>query len=308
MLSGMRVVLVTVRVGVLVVGVLAWTALDLPPLRLVLSHGFPPAGGPTGRMKEIEGVRFVEIGTGYFRMGSWFQCTKGDALGRICKVFHLPWGKQPVEKGDEVAVHWVEIREPYWIADCEVTNAQYERFDPKHERDWPGDHDPVTSVSWDDAEAYCDWLAKRSALPVRLPSEAEWEYACRAGSRSEYCFGDDNARLGDYAWTAENSRLEAHEVKTRRQNAWGLYDMHGNVWEWCEDTYHESYAGAPDDGRAWTGGGRIRAEGTSPYRVIRGGVSEQGAWDCRSAERDCSSAVTHWGSIGFRSACAPLDP
>jgi formylglycine-generating enzyme required for sulfatase activity len=104
------------------VGAVLWIAADLPPLRLVLSHGFPPAGGPTGRVKEIEGVRFVEIGTGYFRMGSWFDCTKGDALGRICKVLHLPRGKQPVESGCEVPVRWVEIRQPYWIAETELTD------------------------------------------------------------------------------------------------------------------------------------------------------------------------------------------
>jgi hypothetical protein len=104
------------------VGAVAWIALDLPPVRLVARHGFPPAGGPTGREKEIEGVRFVELGTGYFGMGSWFKCTKGDALGRICKVIHLPWGKQPAEKGSEIPVRWVEIREPYWVAVLEATN------------------------------------------------------------------------------------------------------------------------------------------------------------------------------------------
>jgi formylglycine-generating enzyme required for sulfatase activity len=104
------------------VGAVLWIAADLPPLRLVVPHGFPPAGGPTGRVKEIEGVRFVEIGTGYFRMGSWFNCTKGDALGRICKVFKLPWGKQPVEDCDEVPVRWVTIREAYWIAVTELSD------------------------------------------------------------------------------------------------------------------------------------------------------------------------------------------
>jgi hypothetical protein len=104
------------------VGAVVWIAADLPPVRFVVSHGLPPAGGPTGRVKEIEGVRCVEIGTGYFRMGSWANCTKGDALGRICKVFKLPWGKQPVEKGNEVPVRWVEIREPYWMAVTELTD------------------------------------------------------------------------------------------------------------------------------------------------------------------------------------------
>jgi formylglycine-generating enzyme required for sulfatase activity len=104
-----------------------------------------------------------------------------------------------VEKGDEVPVRWVTIREPYWVAVTELTDRQYERFDPEHERDWPGDDDPVTSASFEDAKEYCAWLSMRSGLRVRLPSEAEWENACRAGSVSEYCFGDDEAKFGEYA-------------------------------------------------------------------------------------------------------------
>ena len=102
--------IVFVVAGVLAIGAVAWMALDLPPLPMVVSHGFPPAGGPTGRVKEIEGVRFVEIGTGYFRMGSWSQCDRGDLLGRLCARFKLPWGKQPKPSGDEVPVRWVRIR------------------------------------------------------------------------------------------------------------------------------------------------------------------------------------------------------
>ena len=112
-------------------------------------------------------------------------------------------------------------------------------------------------MSWEDAQAYCKWLAERSGLSVRLPSEAEWENACRAGSRTEYAFGDDPARLGQYAWFDENSDGRAHAVKTKRPNAWGLYDLHGNVWEWCEDTWHKDYKGAPEDARAWTEGGEV---------------------------------------------------
>ncbi len=114
-----------VIVGVVLVlagiGTVAWVALEMPPPGLVVRHGFPPSGGPTGRKVEIEGVEFVELKAGYFRMGSWFQCQKGDLLGRVCSVFHLPWGKQPKETGDEVPVHWVRIARPYWMADAEVT-------------------------------------------------------------------------------------------------------------------------------------------------------------------------------------------
>ena len=287
---------------------LLWVGLDLPPVRLVMSHGLPPAGGPTGRVKEIEGVRFIEIGTGYFHMGSCFNCQKGDALGRICKTFGLKWGVQPQESGNEVPVRWVEVRQPYYLAESEVTNAQYERFDPEHERDWPGDDDPVTSVSFDDARAYCEWLAKKSGHAVRLPSEAEWENACRAGSETDYCYGDDPAGLSAYAWFDENADGRAHAVKTRRANAWGLFDLHGNVWEWCEDTYHKDYKGAPEDAKAWTEGGEVWEPGASPDRVLRGGSWSSPAVRCRSAVRFGWLPVLRDWDLGFRPAFGPSDP
>ena len=135
-------------------------------------------------------MTFVELKPGYVRMGSWFGCEKGDFVGRVCKVFHLPWGKQPKESGDEVPVHWVEFRRPWWIARTEVTNEQYERFDPKHERSEysKGDRDPVVDVSWDDARAYCDWLSRRGRLRVRLPSESEWESGVPGGIEGRVLF------------------------------------------------------------------------------------------------------------------------
>ena len=232
-------------------------------------------------------------------MGSWFACTKGDSLGRICKAFHLPWGMKPKEDGREVPVRWVEIRQPYWIADCELTNLQYERFDLKHERSEfsKGNDDPVAEVSWEDAQAYCKWLAARSGLPVRLPSEAEWENACRAGSRDEYCFGDDKKKLGDYAWFDANSDDRAHAVRTKRANAWGLHDLHGNVLEWCEDLWHDNYQGAPEDATAWT-------TGASPRRVFRGGSWCDPAVLCRSANRSRWHPDDRVGNLGFRPAAS----
>jgi formylglycine-generating enzyme required for sulfatase activity len=310
----MRLGLWILFAGVFLVGAgaLLWVAFDLPPVRLVLSHGFPPAGGATGRMKEIEGIRFVEIGAGYFRMGSWSQCDRGDLLGRICARFKLPWGKQPKPSGNEVPVRWVEIRQPYWIADRELTNLQYERFDPKRERSGysKSDDNPVANVVWNDAKAYCAWLSKRSGLAVRLPSEAEWEHACRAGSITEYCFGDDELRLGEYGWFGANSGGRAHAVGTKRANAWGLHDLHGNVGEWCEDTYHQDYTGAPEDARAWTEGGEVWEwdPGASPDRVLRGGDWLWQAVYCRSAYRGRFHPVLRGGVLGFRPACGPSAP
>jgi formylglycine-generating enzyme required for sulfatase activity len=155
----------------------------------------------------------------------------------------------------------------------------------------------VVDVSWGDVQAYCGWLGKRSGLPVRLPSEAEWENACRAGSRDEYGFGDDEKKLGDYAWFDANSDGRAHAVRTKRANAWGLHDLHGNVLEWCEDLWHDNYQGAPEDATAWT-------TGASPRRVFRGGSWCDPAVLCRSANRSRWHPDDRVGNLGFRPAAS----
>jgi len=196
-------------------------------------------------------------------------------------------------------VHWVEFPRGFWIARTEVTNAQYEVFDPEHERTAfsPGDEYPAVQVSWKDVTRYCDWLGERSGRDLRLPSESEWECACRAGSSHEFCGGDDEQRLGEYARFSVNSNRRLHAVGTRRANAWGLSDLHGNVWEWCEDTYQASYVGAPRDGTA-------RTVPVSPYRVFRGGSFGEKAANCRSAIRDGSIPDFRDIVLGFRPAFA----
>ena len=113
----------------------------------------------------------------------------------------------------------------------------------------------------------------------RLPTEAQWEYACRAGSNARYSFGDDDKQLSQYAWFHGNSERATHPVGEKKPNRWGLYDMHGNVWEWVEDDWHDNYKEAPDDGRAWIDDPR------GAGRVFRGGSWRFGARDCRSAIR-----------------------
>ena len=163
-------------------------------------------------------------------------------------------------------------------------------------------------MSWEDAQAYCAWLSKRSEVPVRLPSEAEWENACRAGSFTEFCFGDDELRLRRVRVVRRELRGRAHAVGTKRANAWGLHDLHGNVWEWCEDTYHKDYTGAPEDARAWTEGGEVWEPGASPIRVYRGGGWARPAVCCRSAFRVGSGPSDRGGDLGFRPAFGPLNP
>jgi len=289
------------------IGIFVWTVAGLPPVRMVWRYGFSYHPEPTGEEETYEGVKFVEIGPGCYRMGSREGSEGGDLLGRWCARFGLPWGDQP-EPSDEMPVHWVEFPRGFFIAETEVTNAQYEVFDPKHERSEysPGDNDPVVDVSWDDAKRYCAWLSEKSGQAIRLPSESEWECASRSGSKREFCFGDDEKLLGRYAWYDANSDGKAHEVGTRRANAWGLHDFHGNVWEWCEDTYHENYEGAPADGTAWTEGGEVWQG--APLRVFRGGCCSNPAEVCRSAFRNGDGPGFWDWRLGFRPAFWPLDP
>jgi formylglycine-generating enzyme required for sulfatase activity len=246
-------------------------------------------------------VEFVEIGPGIFRMGSEYGATPGDLVGRLSRPLGLPWGEPPMLSA-EMPVHYVEFRRGFWIARTEVTNEQYREFCPVFKPGMlsHGDDAPVVGVSWEEAKQYCSWLSVISGLKVRLPYEAEWECACRAGSEREYAFGDAEAELPDYAWFGEDPRVGAHPVGRKRANAWGLYDMHGNVWEWCEDAWHANYEGARSDGHAWIEGG-VKLRGV-PNRVCRGGGWDQPARKCRSAWRYRLNPSTRWGVLGFRPA------
>ena len=126
-----------------------------------------------------------------------------------------------------------------------MTQAQFQRFRKNHSYQKGEDDLPAASVTWFDARDFCEHFG------YRLPTEAEWEYAARAGTRTRYLFGDDESKLGEYAWYSGNSGGRLHPVGTRQPNPWGLHDMHGNVWEWVQDCWHENYNGAPADGSAW---------------------------------------------------------
>jgi formylglycine-generating enzyme required for sulfatase activity len=302
------------------IGIAVWTVAGLPPVRMVWRYGFSCGPKPTGKREIFEGVEFVEIGPGCFRMGSQKNAEGGNFLGRWCARFGLLWGDQP-EPSSEMPVHWVEFPRGFFIARHEVTNEQYEAFDPEHERTrWsPGNRDPVVRVSWEDARKYCAWLSRRSGQLMQLPAESEWECACRAGSDGDYCFGDNRKLLGRYAWYDANTDDRAQEVGTRRANAWGLFDFHGNVLEWCEDAWHSNYVGAPSEGAAWTKGGELPTwddalggpgampsdaaswKGT-PCRTIRCGSYGNAAEDCQASRRYRVHPKEGLVTLGFRLA------
>lgn len=214
------------------------------------------------------GMTFVRICPGRFRMGS-------------------PAG----EKGrsdDEGPAHEVDVKE-FALGRTEVTNAQFRAF----RKDHPGDdHLPAVNVSWDEARAFCEHYGHR------LPSEAEWEYAARAGSDKRYSFGDDEKELTRYAWYQDNSEYQAHPVASKDANRWGLSDMHGNVWESVQDCWHADYTGASTDGSAWE-------SGDCQKRVLRGGAFNLAAEDLRSANRGRESPEEKVQFIGFRCSRGP---
>jgi formylglycine-generating enzyme required for sulfatase activity len=157
-----------------------------------------------------------------------------------------------------------------------------------------GGRHPVINVSWDDAMRYVGWLSKLTGQNYRLLSKAEWEYTARAGTTTSYSFGRDETALGNYAWYDKNSNKGTHPVGEKTANAFGLFDMHGNVWEWVEDCY-ESYKRTPVDGSAWT-------KGDCSRRVVRGGAWFNPPRDLRSASRVWSTTVNRTYVLGFRVA------
>ena len=203
---------------------------------------------------------------------------------------------------DEKPVHRVRITEPFYMSATEVTQEQYGAV--MGEKPWSGQDyagrskdAAATYVSWNDAQEFCEKVSEKTGHEVRLPTEAQWEYACRADSETAYCFGDSEDRLGEYAWYHDNAsgagEKYPHSVAQKKPNAWGLYDMHGNVWEWCRDWYDEDYYenSAPENPEGPSQGDRL---------VLRGGCWLSDAWLCRSTNRDWLPPAGTLSNLGFR--------
>jgi formylglycine-generating enzyme required for sulfatase activity len=188
-----------------------------------------------------------------------------------------------------------------------VFNVEKQDFEPCADCNWrhPGlprpqrDDEPVVQVTWNDAAAFCRWLSQQDGRPYRLPTEAEWEYACRAGTTTRWCMGDDPAELGQYAWVRDDAGSSTHAVGDKKPNGFGLYDMHGNVWEWCLDRFGR-YPKSP--------GVDIDPSGptTGWVRILRGGACSYAQVDrTRSAMRLSRKPSYAYNKYGFR-VCSPL--
>ena len=203
--------------------------------------------------------------------------------------------------GESEVAHEVTLTKPFKMGVHEVTQTQYERLMGVNPSHFKGADNPVHRVSWNDAVEFCRRLSelpaeKAAGNVYRLPTEAEWEYACRAGTTTKFSFGDDESEFGEYAWHDGNADDKTHPVGGKKPNAWGLYDMHGNVWEWCQDLYGDYPSGTVTDP---TGA----AQGS--YRVIRGGSWNRPAEDCRSAYRNRDYPSGRFGYDGFRVCLSP---
>ena len=244
---------------------------------------------------EANDTTAIELRNGFVR------CPPAER-GIDCQPFRMGSREEEAHAdSDERPQHSVVVP-PFHFQTTPVTRAQYRLYDAQHEsvvgRGWrfsdvfveyaPEDACPLILVSWYDAWVFAHWAGGR------LPSEAEWEYACRAGTQTAYGF-DEGKALGEYAWFDKNSQGRTHPVGRKLPNAWGLFDMHGNVWEWCEDFWHGDYDGAPRDGSAWVD------QAAGSRRVYRGGSWAALALFCRCACRLRGAPDgRRFGRLGFR--------
>ncbi|NEO02117.1 MAG: formylglycine-generating enzyme family protein, partial [Moorea sp. SIO3I7] len=242
------------------------------------------------------------------------------ATGVSLKLVHIPAGSflmgsqssDNMSSDNERPQHQVSVKQ-FWMGQFPVTQQQWQAVlgdpklkiedDPKNPSHFKGDNLPVEKVSWHEAKEFCERLNQKfqgqlQGRKFRLPSEAEWEYACRAGTTTRYYYGDEDSILEQYAWYDGNSDSKTHPVGQKIPNNWKLYDMMGNVWEWCEDTWHGNYDDAPVDGSAWL------FDDNNDYRLLRSGSMIGSPRYCRCAFRGNSSPSLRANDAGFRVVCS----
>ena len=245
-------------------------------LSIILLFVSPAIGQQPKAITNSIGMKLVLILPGSFTMGSPIE-----EVGRQDETQHL-----------------VTISNWYYLGVYEVTQGEYEKITGESPSGFKGAKKPVEIVNWDNAVSFCKKLSeipeeKEAGRTYRLPTEAEWEYACRATSGTAYSFGDSSESLAEYAWFGEGLGGNTHPVGERKPNRWGLYDMHGNVCEWCKDEYALYESGAATDPQGPRG---------DSYRVLRGGCCCIDSGCCRSAARNSNNPWNRVNYYGFRVA------
>ena len=236
------------------------------------------------------GMEFVLIPAGSFMMGNNWSINYDESFDSL---------EGYDDDDDEIPQHQVIISKPFYLGKYEVTQAQWVAVMGDNPSRFSGRDNPVEQVSWNDVQKFIRRLNEKDGHGrYHLPTEAEWEYAARAGTTSVYSFGNDPVSLGRYAWYYGNAVKTTHPVGQKLPNPWGLYDMHGNVWEWVQDWYNwRYYADAPDSDP--------KGPPSGSFRVFRGGCCYYSAVDCRSAGRDFHLSVIRSIKFGFRLALSP---
>ncbi|MDR3175498.1 MAG: formylglycine-generating enzyme family protein [Desulfovibrio sp.] len=256
-----------------------FVVLCLSFLCLSLSNGTPAAQAAEKTCTNSIGMEFILIPAGSFTMGA--------------KDFEkVPIGETPQ--------HRVSISKPFYLGKYEVTQAQWTAVMGNNPSEYKGWSNPVEQVSWDDIQVFIQRLNQNEGhTRYRLPTEAEWEYAARAGTESIYSFGDDARELGNYAWYDEDYLSSStHPVGQKQPNAWGLYDMHGNVFEWVQDWHGKQYySNSP--------GADPKGPSSGSFRVLRGGSWHHPAHSCSSTSRYCYVPDSSVEFFGFRLALSP---
>jgi len=236
-----------------------------------------------GTEKTFLGISFVWIPSGSFYMGTMKNTSE------LVQIY----GGSPSLYISEYPQHLVTISNGFWMSQTEITQKQWTDIMGYNPSNNKGDNLPVENLSWNDCQKFIEKLNKLGSGMFRLPTEAEWEYACRSGSTSEFCFGDDASQLDNYGWHFYNSNYQTHPVKQKLPNAWGLYDMHGNVWEWCQDWYDTDYY-------QYSPTFDPTGPATGKYKVLRGGTCLRTSARCRSAFRSWNAPDLTMADQGFR--------
>lgn len=264
----------------------------------VVSVGVPPLVGCATRSRtvgdaEVKPEHRREASTATMRT---VELTPGVTMTFVqippgsCIIGSAPdaFGHRP----DESPQRAVQIPQALWVGQTEVTQRQWQALEGNNPSWYPGDELPVNRISWYDANDFCRRLSAKYGCVARLPTEAEWEYICRAGTQTPYPFGEDATDAAEYGWFQGDSQRQPNPVAQKKPTRWGLYDIHGNVWEWCADHYALSLEPIDET--------MLQDEMVQTHRVLRGGSWFEPVDWCRCASRIGRPGSMRSGYIGMR--------